>query len=151
MSDTPRTDAECAKRYEQGYQLPDLRELCAQIERELAEAREEVARLSDYSSLTHQGFMVIKKQRDQLAEALDTLTLVVGLTPIAGNKDALQEAMDHARATLAAVKPKPQPTHTFNGHPVTLVSNNGPLIGMVEIQRADGSTEYVYRSELILL
>lgn len=53
------------------------------LERELAEARE---------------------QRDRLAEALDTLTLVVGLTPIAGNKEALQEAMDAARSALAAVK-----------------------------------------------
>jgi len=36
----------------------------------------------------------------ELCEALDTLTLVVGLTPIAGNKAALQEAVDVARAAL---------------------------------------------------
>jgi hypothetical protein len=36
----------------------------------------------------------------ELYEALDTLTLVVGLTPIAGNKAALQEAFDVARAAL---------------------------------------------------
>ena len=36
----------------------------------------------------------------RLEEALDTLTLVVGLTPIAGNKDALQEAMNIARSEL---------------------------------------------------
>ena len=40
----------------------------------------------------------------RLADALDTLTLVVGLTPIAGNKEALQEAVDIARAALAAWK-----------------------------------------------
>lgn len=39
---------------------------------------------------------------NRLEEVLDTLTLVVGLTPIAGNKDALQEAMDMARLELKA-------------------------------------------------
>ena len=36
----------------------------------------------------------------ELYETLDALTLVVGLTPILGNKAALQEAVDIARATL---------------------------------------------------
>jgi hypothetical protein len=36
----------------------------------------------------------------ELYEALDLLTLVVGLTPILGDKAALQEAVDIARATL---------------------------------------------------
>jgi hypothetical protein len=36
----------------------------------------------------------------ELLEALDTLTAVVGLTPIAGNKVALQEAFDLARAAI---------------------------------------------------
>ena len=36
-----------------------------------------------------------------LLEALQTLNLVIGLTPIAGNKDALQEACDIARAAIA--------------------------------------------------
>ena len=40
------------------------------------------------------------KQIQELSEALDTLTLVVGLTPVAGNKAALQEAFDVARAAL---------------------------------------------------
>lgn len=35
-----------------------------------------------------------------LTEALETLILVVGLTPIAGNKEALQEAVDSANALL---------------------------------------------------
>ena len=39
---------------------------------------------------------------NRLEEVLDTLTLVVGLTPIAGNKDALQEAIDMARSELKA-------------------------------------------------
>lgn len=36
----------------------------------------------------------------RMEEALDALTCVVGLTPIKGNIDALQEAIDMARAVL---------------------------------------------------
>lgn len=36
----------------------------------------------------------------KLEEALDGLTLVIGLTPVVGNKQALQEAVDTARALL---------------------------------------------------
>ena len=39
-----------------------------------------------------------------LVEALDTLTLVVGLTPLAGNKEAMQEAINSARAVIAKHK-----------------------------------------------
>lgn len=42
----------------------------------------------------------LEQRVKELEEALDTLTLVVGLTPIAGNKDALQEATNNARAIL---------------------------------------------------
>lgn len=37
-------------------------------------------------------------------ESLDCLSLVVGLTPILGNKGAIQEANDQARATLSKFK-----------------------------------------------
>jgi hypothetical protein len=37
----------------------------------------------------------------ELLEALHTLTAVVGLTPLAANKDALQEAFNIARAAIA--------------------------------------------------
>jgi hypothetical protein len=50
---------------------------------------------------------LLKERVKRLEEALDTLTLVVGLTPIAGNKDALQEAMDIARSELKAKESKP--------------------------------------------
>lgn len=39
---------------------------------------------------------------DRLAESLDTLTSVIGLTPIKGNLEALQEAFNQARQSLAA-------------------------------------------------
>lgn len=42
----------------------------------------------------------------RLEEALDTLTLVVGLTPISGNKDALQEAIALARSEIKAKEAK---------------------------------------------
>ena len=44
-----------------------------------------------------------RKERDRklaithLCSAIDTLYAVIGLTPIAGNKETLQEAMDYAR------------------------------------------------------
>lgn len=47
----------------------------------------------------------LKRKRDELREALDALTLVVGLTPIAGNKEVLQDAMNLARKVLKAAKP----------------------------------------------
>ena len=46
----------------------------------------------------------LERQRNQLLEALEVLTLVIGLTPIAGNKDALQESFDIARAAIAKAK-----------------------------------------------
>lgn len=42
----------------------------------------------------------------RLEEALDTLTCVIGLTPIKGNLAALQEAFDMARAVLKAKEAK---------------------------------------------
>jgi hypothetical protein len=46
----------------------------------------------------------LELDRAALMEAVDTLTLVVGLTPIKGNLEALQESMDAARSALAAAR-----------------------------------------------
>ena len=46
----------------------------------------------------------LEAENRELAEVLDSLTLVVGLTPLAGNKEAMQEAMNAARAVLAKHK-----------------------------------------------
>ena len=46
----------------------------------------------------------LQEQRNELLEALEMMNLVIGLTPIAGNKDALQEACDIARAVIAKAK-----------------------------------------------
>lgn len=57
----------------------------------------------DYQNLAElleQELNASKVEIERLREALDTLTLVVGLTPIAGNKEALQEAYDLARKAL---------------------------------------------------
>jgi len=40
------------------------------------------------------------KERDEARDALDCLLTVIGLTPIAGNKEALQEAFDQSLAIL---------------------------------------------------
>jgi hypothetical protein len=39
-----------------------------------------------------------------MLEALETLTAVIGLTPIVANKAAVQEAFDQARNAIAAAK-----------------------------------------------
>lgn len=46
----------------------------------------------------------LRADKDRLFDALDTLTLVIGLTPVAGNKAALQEAFDKARAAIDAAR-----------------------------------------------
>jgi hypothetical protein len=42
----------------------------------------------------------VRQQRDEAREALDCLLAVIGLTPIAGNKKALQEAVDQCLVVL---------------------------------------------------
>jgi uncharacterized protein YPO0396 len=85
VSDTPRTDAEAFLPHDKNYRVCDA-DFARQLERELNAANDRIKRLE---------------------EALDCLTLVVGLTPVAGNKDALQEAVDLARAALRAKEAKP--------------------------------------------
>lgn len=48
----------------------------------------------------------LKARERQLVESLDALLLVVGLTPVLGNKEALQEAFDAANAALKNKKAK---------------------------------------------
>ena len=51
-----------------------------------------------------------KAEVERLREALDTLTLIVGLTPVAGNKETLQEAYDLARKALNPTEPTNKPS-----------------------------------------
>jgi len=46
----------------------------------------------------------LERDRAALMEAVDTLTLVVGLTPIKGNFEALQDALDLARSALSTAR-----------------------------------------------
>jgi hypothetical protein len=66
----------------------------------------EALRLADYLDIDGKHKCAAELRRlhsvnAELLEALDTLTAVVGLTPVAGNKVALQEAFDLARAAIA--------------------------------------------------
>jgi chromosome segregation ATPase len=110
----------------------------AELERELDEAKAEVAQLKEENYLVWQRFdkqmaaeaeverlnntlentrisratmiedrnlldqelAASNAEVERLRDALDTLTLVVGLTPILGNKEALQEAFNLARKAL---------------------------------------------------
>jgi hypothetical protein len=59
---------------------------------------------SAHSTTEHKANARLIAAAPDLLEALDTLTLVIGLTPIAGNKEALQEAFNIARAAIAAAE-----------------------------------------------
>ena len=125
MSDTPRTDEQINGKpcTQFGILAGDsLRnasvpsEFARTIERELNAANDRIKRLEEdlmdaknqYAALV--ADVALYEDRGErikrLEEALDTLTLVVGLTPFAGNKDALQEAVDLARAALRAKEAK---------------------------------------------
>ena len=68
---------------------------------------DEIQRLRESNFQLREGSEELKQRIKRLEDALDCLTLVVGLTPFAGNKDALQEAVDLARAALIAKDAKP--------------------------------------------
>jgi predicted nucleic acid-binding Zn-ribbon protein len=125
VSDTPRTDEQINGKpcTQFGILAGDsLRnasvpsEFARTIERELNAANDRIKRLEEdlmdaknqYAALV--ADVALYEDRGErikrLEEALDTLTLVVGLTPFAGNKDALQEAVDLARAALRAKEAK---------------------------------------------
>ena len=87
MSNTPRTEAEVNRPHGPLDRIVTVdADFACQLERELNAANDRIKRLED---------------------ALDCLTLVVGLTPVAGNKDALQEAVDLAMAALKSKEAKP--------------------------------------------
>lgn len=81
MSDTPETDAE-QKLLEQHdlETCPHYRYVRADFARKL------------------------ERERDEAVSALDALLHVVGLTPIAGNKAALQEAFDQGILVVRKLK-----------------------------------------------
>ena len=56
----------------------------------------------DFARTLESELNAANERINRLEEVLNTLTLVVGLTPIAGNKVALQEAFDMARSELKA-------------------------------------------------
>ena len=101
MSDTPRTDAEECDAFIGIHSYFDADDVyrgygfARRLERELTAAQAEALKLQEENAK-------LQERVRRLEEALDTLTLVVGLTPIAGNKEALQEAVDIARGELKA-------------------------------------------------
>ena len=126
MNDTPRTDEQIngkpCTRFEilagdslRNASVPS--EFARTLERELTTAQDRIKRLEeDLMDLKNKhaalvADVVLYEDRGErikrLEEALDTLTLVVGLTPIRGNLAALQEAMDQSRSVLKAKEDKP--------------------------------------------
>jgi cell division septum initiation protein DivIVA len=74
---------------------------------DLKVAKDRIDKLTKSNLQLREGCEALKQRIKRLEEALDTLTLVVGLTPIRGNLAALQEAMDQSRAVLKAKEAKP--------------------------------------------
>ena len=108
INDTPRTDAaEYESQDEPAAKLGAVdAEFARTLERELNATNAEIERLTNKVAQLYEGAEEAKQRIKRLEEALDCLTLVVGLTPVAGNKDALQEAIDLARAALEAKEAK---------------------------------------------
>lgn len=107
MSDTPRTDKVLySVDVCDGEDVVNI-EFARTLERELNAANAEIERLTNKVAQLYEGAEEAKQRIKRLEEALDTLTLVVGLTPIRGNLAALQEAMDESRAVLKAKEDKP--------------------------------------------
>jgi chromosome segregation ATPase len=66
----------------------------------IAEGQDPAGTIWEHADKLQKELKETKADVERLRDALDTLTLVVGLTPIAGNKEALQEAFDFARKAL---------------------------------------------------
>jgi paraquat-inducible protein B len=98
MNDTPQTD-----NLARGNHVVPT-EFAQELEMERNHAKEGLVRAGILIAQMQKNADEFEAEVVRLREALDTLTLVVGLTPIAGNKEALQEAMDQARKALATVR-----------------------------------------------
>jgi peptidoglycan hydrolase CwlO-like protein len=113
VGDTPISDST-------PHNVADLGMLCRTLER-LASVRldyinqleanndaanAEIERLTAKVAQLYEGGEEQKQRIKRLEEAGDTLTCVIGLTPIKGNLAALQEAFDMARAVLKAKEAK---------------------------------------------
>ena len=112
MSDTPRTD-DLARG---NHVVPT--EFAKDLERELNESRDDAehwkieyeiveSRLRGVKHKRDNGIIAeheiipkLQRERDEAREALDCLLSVIGLTPIAGNREALQDAVDQGLVVL---------------------------------------------------
>ena len=65
---------------------------------------EETIVASDFARQLERENAAMREVIKEALESLDCLSLVVGLTPILGNKEAIQEANDQARAILNKFK-----------------------------------------------
>jgi hypothetical protein len=130
MSDTPETDAATHDLSDYGPLVPCSwgdwvsADFARKLERERDEARKQVenqkVRIGEFFSalekLTSErdklkqllaadsenvdAYLGVCIERDEAREALDCLLAVIGLTPIAGNKKALQEVVDQCLVVL---------------------------------------------------
>ena len=99
---TPETDAFIASQ-NHSPTTHQLRNFARIFERERDEARNECDKLKQLLAADSENvdaYLGVCMERDEAREALDCLLTVIGLTPIAGHKEALQEAFDQGLAVL---------------------------------------------------
>ena len=97
-TDTPRTDAEPKRYMTVVYEITDENEWRKTNPLRYAHNGLSAVRVcvDDACELLDEA----EAEVERLRKALDTLTLIVGLTPVAGNKEAMQEAYNLARKAL---------------------------------------------------
>ena len=109
-TDTPRTDAEAeiCKITQKTTKTPqNMTNKSTEVERlkeDVIAAQESEAVWKTEADKADQRRLEAEAEVERLREALDTMTLIVGLTPVAGNKSALQEAYNLARKALNPTK-----------------------------------------------
>jgi hypothetical protein len=79
-------------------------EFARKLERERDEAKAEWYSLQDAFEDSCDKIEKLERERDEAREALDCLLAVIGLTPITGNREALQEVVDQGLVVLRKLK-----------------------------------------------
>ena len=100
-TDTPRTDEAIAK--SNGQWSYELRDLCRQIERELAEAKKQIDANHKATLVIEQMLYEAREERDRLAEALREIKNELGV-PQPEYPAPVANAVKIADVALAAVK-----------------------------------------------
>lgn len=90
MSDTPRTDAECARQNNEGWSLPDTRKFGRQLERELTAV---TAERDEYKDLLIRVYDDLFVHRN-MGEAIRDLKILMGAVQLTDALAAVKGVSD---------------------------------------------------------